>query len=343
MPRPKSAKRPGSQPPTIHDVARRARVSAATVSKLLRGSQTVGRERAARINEAIDTLGYRRDPLAAGLRSRRRAIIGLVIPDFADASSGALVAAMERLAEADGYRLVTVSSAGPQGTGSLRAAALLDWRIAGLVVMPSMRDDEGTLWQRVGGLPLVVLGHAPPATPCDSVRIDAAAAAGEMARRFYAAGHRHLLVAATGLPQMAAAIAGITTAAGALPQPMQIEMLECGDDETTAAAAIGARLLAQPAPSAIFALTRHAALATLQQATRLNRPVPASLSLAGFEDSEGLRTFNPPVAAVIQPVQRLAETAWRQLALRLANPGDGQRTFELPCELEARGSIGRPP
>ena len=76
---------------TIHDVARAAGVSAATVSKVLRGVRSVREDNADRVREAVAALDYRMDPVASGLRGEQRRIIGAVVPDLESAFFGKLV------------------------------------------------------------------------------------------------------------------------------------------------------------------------------------------------------------------------------------------------------------
>ena len=95
---------------TIHDVARAAGVSAATVSKVLRGVRSVREDNADRVREAVAALDYRMDPVASGLRGEQRRIIGAVVPDLESAFFGKLVTGLERAAEEAGYHMIVASS-----------------------------------------------------------------------------------------------------------------------------------------------------------------------------------------------------------------------------------------
>src|SRR5260221_4277733 len=126
-------KAPSAPRPTIYDVARMARVSPATVSKVLAGVSTVGRENAERVNEAVLELGYRSDPLAANLRRSKRSLVGLIVPDFVNPFFGALVSTIERLAEDSGYRLVAVSTSENVEREKSQIEALIDLPGGGLI------------------------------------------------------------------------------------------------------------------------------------------------------------------------------------------------------------------
>lgn len=94
---------------SIHDVASRAGVSAATVSKVMHGVATVKPENAKRVFDAVEALDYRVDPLASDLRRAKRRIIGAVVPEFESEFFGSMITQLERLAEQRGYALVAAS------------------------------------------------------------------------------------------------------------------------------------------------------------------------------------------------------------------------------------------
>jgi LacI family transcriptional regulator len=127
-----------------------------------------------------------------------------------------------------------------------------------------------------------------------------------------------------------------------MPEPMRLEVLECGPDLPGATAVVTGRFARSPRPKAVFALFIEATLAVLREVNRLNLQVPADLSLAGFDDSEWLQVVHPPVAAVIQPMQALAEAAWSRL-MELIELGKGEHRLTcVACTLDIRASIAAP-
>jgi DNA-binding LacI/PurR family transcriptional regulator len=328
--------------PTIYDVARQASVSPATVSKVLRGVTTVGQENASRVAKAVRDLGYRPDPLAANLRSSRRAIVGLVVPDFRNPFFGGLIAAIERLAETSGYRLVTVSSSETVETERQQIEALLDWRVAGLIIIPAATDFASAGRLKLESLPTVMLDRVLSSVQFDGVSVNDADASADMVRRFHAAGHRHLLLATSSpdLPNMRERIAGVRRAAADLPDAMAIEVLSCGADLDSATRAMSRRFAQGPQPTAIFALFIQATLAALREIAGRGLTIPQDISLAGFDDCEWMQLMHPPIATVVQPVEEMARRAWERLLWRIDNPFETHALTELECRLDMRGSIG---
>jgi LacI family transcriptional regulator len=330
--------------PTIYDVARSADVSPATVSKVLRGVTTVGAENASRVLMAVRHLGFRSDPLAANLRRSTRSIIGLIVPDFKNPFFGALVAAIEQLAEGSGYRLVAVSSSEAEAMEHRQIEALLDWRVAGIILIPSAEGLADQSLLKSEGTPCVVVDRITPVSPFDGVGVDNAQACAKMVRHFYDKGHRRLLIAASrpNLPNMKERIEGACAAARAMPEPMQTEVLYCGPDLGPATEIVARRFEQSTRPQAVFALFIQATLAVLREANKLGLNVPDDISIAGFDDFEWMQVMHPPVATVIQPIEEMAATAWKQLLERIETPDGPPKLFQISCSLEFRGSIAAP-
>ncbi|GLS23969.1 LacI family transcriptional regulator [Labrys miyagiensis] len=327
--------------PTIHDVARLANVSPATVSKVLRGLGAVKAESVARIHAAVRELGFRVDPLAANLRRSRRSIIGLVVPDFRNPFFGSMVASFERLAEGSGYRLVAVSSAEKVEREAAQIEALLDWRVAGLIVVPTearLAAETSILDQKVA---TVLLDRVPDESSFDKVNVDNIEASAAVIRELVAMGHKRIMIATATLERtnMRDRLAGVMMAAQEAGIADRIEVVQCGPDVGTATEAMVARFDKGKLPSAAFALLGPATMAILREVERRGLVVPADLSVVGFDDVEWMQVTHPPIAAVIQPIDQIAEAAWKQMIARLANPADPPRSLEVQCQLDFRGSV----
>ena len=127
--------------PSIHDVASRAGVSAATVSKVMHGVRTVKPENVQRVQNAVEALGYRADPLASDMRRAKRRIIGAIVPELESEFFGTIVTELERLAEDRGFSLVTASCRESVDREEEIIRRMHDWRVAGVVLAP-VRDEH---------------------------------------------------------------------------------------------------------------------------------------------------------------------------------------------------------
>ena len=191
--------------PSIHDVASRAGVSAATVSKVMQGVTTVRPENAQRVFDAVQLLGYRVDPLASDLRRAKRRIIGAIVPEFESEFFGSMVTQLERLAEQRGYALIAASSRESEARERDILDRMHDWRVSGVVLSP-VRNEHGPAAELMKkyGMTGVMIDRVLADDVFDTVAADSAGASAEVARALVGKGHRHILV--VGLGEQAATV-----------------------------------------------------------------------------------------------------------------------------------------
>ena len=146
--------------PTIHDVARTAAVSPATVSNVLTGRRRVDPELAARVRRIVDELGYRRDVAASALRSAQRTVVGAVVPELTNPFFAEMVDRLEREARAAGMRLLVATSSGDLAEETRQVEALIAWRPAGVIAVPCDGTFPGRAALERDGIPFVILDRA---------------------------------------------------------------------------------------------------------------------------------------------------------------------------------------
>ncbi|MCT8997536.1 LacI family DNA-binding transcriptional regulator [Chelativorans intermedius] len=337
----------GAQPkrPSIHDVARRAGVSAATVSKVMHGVPTVKAENAERVFEAVRQLGYRADPLASDLRRSKRRIIGAIVPELESEFFGSIVTHLERLAERRGYTLVAASS----GESEEREAEILrrmeDWRVAGVVLAP-VRDEHGPAGEmmRAQGMTGVMIDRVLSDKTFDTVSADSLSASAEVARELADRGHRHVLV--IGLGEQGACVRarleGFRRTAEALDPQMRIDVLLSESSVEPLRGAIRDYFSRGERPTAVFSLFLKGTLVALSEFRRRGWHCPDDISLIGFDDAEWMQVTWPSIAAVVQPVERIAAHAMERLFRRIDGETGPPMARLEPCRFLVRESIGMP-
>jgi DNA-binding LacI/PurR family transcriptional regulator len=327
----------GEDRPSIRTVAARAGVSTATVSNVLNLRRNVAPPLAARVHAAVAELGYIADLGAARLRSRRSNVAGIVVPDIANPFFAALVAELEEQARAVGYDLLMVSSGGDPRTEEARLRALLTWRPAGLIVVPSDDLLAARTIVRSVGVPMVVADRIPMQCDFDVVGVDNHAEAAVMIRHLIAGGRRRILVAPTDLSigNMGERLAGCREAARG---EAEIEVVEAGLTVAAARERLSARLGAGRRPEAIFALTNIVTLGTVGAMAERGVVAPRDLALAGFDDDEWMRVVSPSITVMRQPTVAMARAIWSRLMARIGGEAGPPQEVRLPCALECRGS-----
>jgi len=331
-----------SRAPTIRDVAARAGVSIATASNVVSGNRPVGPDSRARVNAAIETLGYRLNRAASSLRGLSTKLVGFVVPDIANVFFAALAQGIEELAERDGYDLVLVSSSEDPAIERRRIEALVARRLDGLIVVPA-RDDTLARFGERALPPTVLLDRGEAGMGFDTVRAECEKGAYAATRHLIELGHRNIALLGHGahLANIRARIAGYerALAEASLAQRSRICLSEPGVDRLRAS--IELELHRADRPSAIFALTNHAALAAIKAARGLGFDIPRDVSIAGFDDFDWMSALRPYLTTVAQPIDEFATQSWRLLMRRIADPApSATEAIELPCALKVRESTG---
>lgn len=155
----------------MQNVAAYAGVSIATVSKVMQGVSTILPENVTKVQNAIEALGYRINPLGAELRRGRRNLVGLIVPTLEDPAIARLVAELELTVESRGHILFVGSSHQSDKREGDLAGRMLDWRVAGVIVLP-IKGQAGAsgLLLEDSGLPTVYAHQLRGKARFDTVR-----------------------------------------------------------------------------------------------------------------------------------------------------------------------------
>ncbi|MEM6383505.1 MAG: LacI family DNA-binding transcriptional regulator [Pseudomonadota bacterium] len=326
---------------SIHDVARTASVSAATVSKVLRGASTVKSANVEKVKAAVEALGYQMDPLAAGLRQSRRRILGLIVPDLESEFFGRIAARVELLAERAGYSLSIASSHESEEREAQLVERMHVLKVSGTLLAP-VRSERGAGVQRMKALGLTgaLVDRVISDDVYDTIGVDNAGASAQVARLLAEKGHRHvLLIGLNEVSRNVRARAGaFTKEAGSLAPDMRVDSLMI-DERTDSSRGRLSDYLDRQQPTAVFSLFQKGTLLALAEFRRRGIRCPDDVSLVGFDDAEWMRVTYPSVTAVVQPLDRLADIAFERLLARVEGQTGASISRLEPCALTARESL----
>ncbi|MEM9585337.1 MAG: LacI family DNA-binding transcriptional regulator [Pseudomonadota bacterium] len=330
---------------TIHDVAREAGVSAATVSKILNGVKTVKQENIDRVMAAITSLDYRADPVATELRHGQRRLIAAIVPELQSPFFGALLSGIEDAAEAAGYKVMFATSRESEDREVDVIRRMSDWRVAGAIVVP-VQSEKGRGATLLGdlGITSVFLDRVSAGSAFDTVTADNFRASAEVAEFLAAQNHRHILVhCATATSEaVRLRIEGFTSHLENIDPAIRVDVVLNDADQTDKRAALSKRWDGygmSDYPTAVFSLSQHSTLVMLSELRRRKISVPGQVALVGFDDAEWMRTTWPSITAVAQPVESMARQAVKALLSRLESGGEGYPVQHLErCVLHIRES-----
>lgn len=315
---------------TIVDVAARAGVSTATVSRVLSGAAAARPATRDRVLAAARELSYRPSGVARALKRSRTRTIGLLITDIENPFYPQIVRAAEDEAHARGLGLLLCNTAEDAERELAYLDLLLDRRIDGLIVA-SGRTIRRHARRLAGiGLPVVGVNASGRTAALPSVTTAQRQGARLATEHVLALGHRHIgHVTAPDERASAARLrrAGVADAIRAAGLPPESLAVLDGDERVGGGIqAAGALLSRRPAPTAIVCYNDLTAIGAMRAVRDARLRVPEDVSIVGFDDIELAAWTDPGLTTVRQPTDEMARWA----VARLADALDGRETGGPP-------------
>ena len=321
--------------PALIDVARRAGVGAATVSRVINGGQSVSSKTMAAVQEAIVELGYHPSEAARSLKGARTKTIGLIVPSVADPFFAVAAAAVQEVARAHGTLVLLAASDNLPERESEHVISLIQRRVDGLILAPSDAVNADLL--KHAGFPVVCFDRPFPGS-VPTVLSDNHGGAKMATEHLLHSGCKRILCLA-GDSQLFTSLRrvrgyrDVMNSAG-LPR---MEELEVNDMEGVRAA-LKRHLEGRVKVDGIFSIKNALTVHAYKVLRELGVAVPGKVSLLGFDDFELADALDPPITVVRQAVVGIATRAADLLFESMSAGHRKQRTTTLKVELVRRGS-----
>lgn len=323
---------------TIYEVARRAGVSIATVSRVQRGTTPVTAGTRLRVEVAIEALRYTPSQMARSLAEGRHGASGIVFPDLSGPYYAEVIIGYEEAAARADQSVLILAT---HGRDRSRQMVLdLASRVDGLVVMGRTVDDDAIAALEAQGLPVVLLAR-PPAGSFDSVRAENSAAAELLVGHLVDVdGHRAL--AFLGDPDTSPDVAErwVAVRDGARARGVRVTLVACPFRESEGHAAAAALLDAADRPDALVCANDEVALGAITAAQERDISIPEQIAVTGWDDIGTARFVSPALTTVRQPMRELGARAAEALLERLRGDRTSPRHEVLPTEVVIRASCG---
>jgi LacI family transcriptional regulator len=336
---------------TLADVARRAGVSPATVSRVVSGSdRRVTEDLRARVLKAVEDLHYVPNAHAQLLARSHRLAVGVIVHDVSDPYFAEITRGLQRVATEHGRLLIICNSYRDQDRELAYVELLRAQQVAAIVLAGSGYHDpaftktlNGKLraYERTGGRVAVIGRHE---LPGDAVMPANEAGGYMIGDEVYRLGHWRVGVVA-GPKQLTTTtdrMLGVRQAARAHGRTLPARRVVYGDFDRDSGAAAAARLLdAESDLTAIICLNDSMAIGVLAELRARRISVPEQMSVVGFDDMPIARDVTPPLTTIRLP---LAEMGARAMTLALDDraPGGGPRREPVGAELIRRESATSP-
>jgi LacI family transcriptional regulator len=331
---------------TIADVASRAGVGEATVSRVFNGSGLVREMTRQRVQAAIEELDYRPSPIARGLSRGRAMTLGVIAPFFVRPSAVERLRGAEARFTVAGYDTVLYNISTPEQIRE-QFGNVARGRTDGILLI-SVPPPAGALERLIGGgTPIVLVDVRYPGL--SQVHTDDVEGGTVATRHLLELGHRRIAFVGDfidnpyGFTSSAYRCAGFEQTMRRAGLPVPIYYVKEGEHSREIALRLASELLALPEPpTAIFAASDTQAVGVLEAAARAGVDVPGQLSVLGFDDI-GMAAY-VGLTTVRQPLE-YSGARGAQLLLDLSQGWQPQEPLveKLPLELVVRRTTAEAP
>jgi len=330
---------------TLNDVAREAGVSQATASRAINGStHGVRPELRERVLAAALRLNYTPNAAAQAMVRGRTTTLGLIVHDIADPYFSSIAAGVAQAAGMAGLQVMLASTEHDPAREVGIVELLKRQRARAIVVAGGRLDDRaGTadlrralaLYRQTGGR---VAGIGQPVLGVDTVVVDNAGGAAELARELHRLGYRSFAMLGgperhlTAWERREAFLGALADLGVDVPDE---RVIPGGFDHEGGARSLRRLLATGIRPEVVFAVNDVMALGALGAARELGVRVPDDIALAGFDDIPTLRDVTPGLTTVCVP---LVDLGVRATELALSSTATGVRLVDVPVEVVVRES-----
>ena len=334
---------------SIHDVARRAKVSIGTVSRVLNESPQVTVATRRNVKRAINELGYSPNPSARALRSNRTRLIALTIPELTNPYFAAMVEGVQHVLAQAQFQLI-LCNAGADDKAEPEYLDMLARRQVDGLIVASRRFSAATESQKYllslgkKGFPIVSLGQRFNADPLyfDSISTDTSTGMREAMMHLLEAGHTE--IAYFGAPEGIATLRLDTYKAALAERVIRVSsslMFRVDPTLENGFKLAETLLRRRHRPTAIMAVNDIVAIGALMAFQEHGVSIPEEMSIVGFDDVPLASIIRPHLTTVFQPKYELGRLAAERLLGRLDKSVTTFRSISLSSRLVVRSSTAR--
>jgi LacI family transcriptional regulator len=329
---------------TIRDVARKAGVSPATVSRVLNTSETVSPDLKERVLAAVRLLGYHPNSQARSLRTRATTVLGVIISDITNPFFTAMVRGVEDVASGAGYSVVLANADEDVRKEQRYLEVAAAEQMAGVLLSPASATDTRVDVLIERGIPVVTIDRRLKTADVDWVVVNNHRAAKEATLHLAAQGCRRIgfIAGRLGTTTGASRLAGYRSGLKEAGLPASRELVVSGEFRIDGGREATERLLALPGrPDGLFVSNNLMTIGAVDALDRAGVRFPRDIALVGFDDMMPALGLRSQITAVSQPTYEIGRQAAELLLCRVNGETFPKRHITLPAELMVRESSVR--
>jgi DNA-binding LacI/PurR family transcriptional regulator len=317
----------------IREIARRAKVSTATVSRAINRVPTVDPQLAKRVWKVVDELGYYPNTQARALVSGKSRIFGLVVSEITNPFFPEIVQTFEELAVRNNYEILLTSTVHDSTRMKSSVRRMIERRVDGVAILTFGMEESLLNDLRLRKVPLVFVDVGPNAARVSNIRIDYQNGIRQAVQHLAALRHTRIAFVAgpAGLRSAGARKEAFRSSMSEIGLVVPPEMVAVGDHTMEGGMrALGELMRLPKPPTAVLCSNDMTAIGVMREAYDLGINVPRDLSVVGFDDIRLSEFITPPLTTVRMSQTELAQIAFQALMNDVADQPDNEGRKEYP-------------
>ena len=337
---------------TIRDVAVNAKVSAATVGRVIGGYGSVSAHMTKKVNEAVKALGYYPDGIAQSMKNKTTHTLGIIVANICNPFFGTIVRAAEDAAERNGYNIIVCNTDEDIRKELLYAETLLQKKVDGLIVASAYfktAKEAQKIRQLYGEfMPTVLIDRKILGLGLPTITTDNTAASYNATSFLINLGHKRIAIV-SGIRRLSSLRERIQGYIKALTDKgITVEndlIIDCGNLVTQGGYKAAAELFTngKKRPTAIIALNSLLTEGVLKYISEIGINIPRDVSVVGWDDFELATVLSPPLTVVRQHPYAIGKAAAELIIAHLKGQIDeiafSKSTMVMDCDLIIRKSV----
>ncbi|OMF63386.1 LacI family transcriptional regulator [Paenibacillus sp. FSL R5-0490] len=328
---------------TIKDVAKKANVSIATVSRILNGQGGYSEKTKSKVLKVIEELGYQPNAVARGLINKRTHTIGVLFPKLSSSLVTDLLDGIEKAANDNGSSVI-VCHTESNGEKTMKYLQLLiEKRVDGIIFASEILKDEYYQFVTKTRMPMILLSTESYAYPVPFVKVNDFHAAYAAAKYLIEKGHTRIGMISGNKDDIIAGVPRIEGFKKALSDhniPLDSENIVFSRGFTFPYGVEGLKSLVKQFPdvTAIFAASDEMAIGALSAAYQMGINVPDEISVIGYDNLNLAEMSTPPLTTVGQPLAKMGEAA-AEMLFSILETGDTPESRIMQHKIIERMSV----
>lgn len=299
-------------PVTIYDVAREAKVSMATVSRVINGTAVVKDETKKRVQDAIARLGYRPNAVARGLASKRTRTIGVIVPDVSAAFVAEMVRGIEDIATMYDYHIILVNSDSQVEREVSLVGTMWEKQVDGILYMTNVLSQEQINAFEEAQIPVVLCSTEDPERRIPSVNIDNYRAGKDAINFLLDKSCKNIGFVTTDEGESVVADRRLQGAISRM-KDKTLHVIRTGGGRYEVALPIIQAYFEQHNLDSVIAASDELGLATIHAVQDMGRTVPGDVKVIAFDNTRLANMVRPEMSVIAQPMYDFGAVSMRLL------------------------------